>query len=110
MTDCIGKVLGKEVVYRLLSSIAHSHPCALIQAGFHAPDPNNPTTREKHLRPDMIAWLMLEAADVLSMPAWERSLLFGFDKAGLEAVLDRRYGEMGCSPDSCFWRQSANRQ
>lgn len=105
-TECIRETLDEEATYRLLSGVAHSHTWAIIQAGFHAPDPSTPTSLAKHLSFDAVAWLLMHAADALARPVWEKMLLFGFDNHKLEAILTRRYEEMERQARTFFWRQA----
>jgi hypothetical protein len=105
-TKCIRETLDEEATYRLLSGVAHSHTWAIIQAGFHAPDPSTPTSLAKHLSSEAVAWLLRHAADALARPIWEKMLLFGFDNRKLEAILTRRYEEMERQARTFFWRQA----
>ena len=104
-TESIRMLLGTETTYRMLSGIAHSHPWALIQVGFRAPDPKVPTMLTKHLSKASAGWLLMHAADILARPVWEKTLLYGFDRQRLESLLETRYEEIGYAEARFFWRK-----
>jgi len=102
-TQCVATILDEEKLYRISSAVVHAHPWALIQVGFHAPDPNRPDMLKKSLSKTSAALFLLTALDFLAKPAWAEALLFGYNPRLLSGILERRYEEMGIDKCRRFW-------
>lgn len=102
-TDCIAETLDEAALYRTLSAMAHAHPWAVTQLGFHASDSNKPSSLAKAMNSDAAAHLLITAANMLAKPVWAKTSLFGHNLDYLAEILERRYREMGLGRNGYFW-------
>jgi hypothetical protein len=115
VTDVIRDMLDKEAEYRLLSAITHGHHWALQQLSFQLADDakvgatasavvNNSThLLEKHLAPNSVAYLCLEAVTAFTKSFWYMCQLFGWSIEDAKALLDRNYDRLQIRTELRFW-------
>lgn len=103
-TECIRDNLSNESGYRILSSIAHSHPSSMISLSFHAKDESVPSILSKHISVGSACWLLMTAADAFSAIAWRQAAYFGYDLEEFRKLLDEIYDGMGIKKESRFWQ------
>jgi hypothetical protein len=112
-TEVVGMMLDEEVMYRLLSAVAHGHSWAIASLGFKkiADDPRSlhvggvPVTgMEKAAHTKGIGYLGVVAAKAWAKPLWYRCRCFGRDEARLAALLESTFDKLGITPASRFWR------
>ncbi len=102
-TECIRDYLSNESGYRILSSIAHSHPSAMISVSFKATTESEPSLLSKNLSVGSACWLLMTAADAFSAIAWRQASYFGYDLEEFRHSLDAIYDGMGLREESRFW-------
>jgi len=103
-TECIRDNLFNEVGYRILSSIAHSHPSAMISVSFRAKNESEPALLSKNLSVGSACWLLMTGADAFSAIAWRQASYFGYDLEEFRHSLDEIYDGMGIRKKSRFWQ------
>jgi hypothetical protein len=103
-TECIRDNLFNESGYRILSSIAHSHPSAMISLSFKAKTESEPSLLSKNLSVGSACWLLMTAADAFSAIAWRQASYFGYDLKEFRHLLDKKYDEMGIRKENRFWQ------
>lgn len=103
-TECIRDNLFNESGYRILSSIAHSHPSAMISVSFKAKNKAEPSLISKNLSVGSACWLLMTAADAFSAIAWRQATYFGYNLEEFRNLLDDIYDGMGIRTESRFWR------
>lgn len=104
-TSLVGDVLGRAHHYRLLCAVTHGNPWAMTELGFKKADELGSTYHEPALELRSAAYLITVPAECLARCLWDRTLLFGFDKATLESRLKSMYDDLGLndSPGTRFW-------
>lgn len=102
-TECIRDNLFNESGYRILSSVAHSHPSAMISVAFKATDESKPLLLSKNLSVGSACWLLVTAADAFSAIAWRQANYFGYDLEEFRQSLDTIYDGMGIRKENRFW-------
>ena len=102
-TECIQKNLLNESGYRILSSVAHSHPSSLISVSFTAKDEEAPLLLSKHISISSICWLLMTASDAFSAVVWRQASYFGYDLNELHSMLSDIYDMMGIRKDRRLW-------
>lgn len=102
-TECIRDNLFNESGYRILSSIAHSHPSAMISVSFKAINESEPSLLSKNLSVGSACWLLMTASDAFSAIAWRQASYFGYDLEEFRHSLDTVYDGMGIRKESRFW-------
>ena len=111
-TEVIKLMLDEEVMYRLLSAVAHGHGWTIRSLSFKpvpedaiSPDVGGvPVTRfEKTVKIDRLAWLGLTAAMAFTKPVWYKCRYFAWDAGRLIAVLDRTFDQLQVKPAVRFW-------
>lgn len=103
-TDCIADVFGSEILYRLVSAVAHSQSSAVVELGFVAQDPEVLTLMKKGMAPNAATVLLVTAAEALGRPSWAEARLFGLNTPRLAVILERRFLEMQVNEARFFWR------
>lgn len=103
-TACIRDNLFNESGYRILSSIAHSHPSAMISVSFKAKNESEPSLLSKNLSVESACWLLMTAADAFSAIAWRQASYFGYDLEEFRHSLDEIYDGMGIKKERRFWQ------
>lgn len=103
-TECIRDNLFNESGYRILSSIAHSHPSAMISVSFKAKNESEPSLLSKNLSVGSACWLLMTAADAFSAIAWRQASYFGYDLEEFGHLLNEIYDGMGIRKDGRFWQ------
>lgn len=112
-TDIIKLMLDEEVMYRLLSAVAHGHTWAITLLAFkvvsQTGDPHMGAvpihTLEKKLDARSLAELGLCAAKAFARPVWHHCCYFGWDKAKLAMLLDTVFDNLQVERVARFWRE-----
>jgi hypothetical protein len=102
-TDCIADVFGSEILYRLVSAVAHSQSSAVVELGFVAQDPDVLTLMKKGMAPNAAIVLLVTAAEALGRPSWAKARLFGLNTARLAVILERHFKDMQIKEARFFW-------
>jgi hypothetical protein len=102
-TDLAKKYLAGEVIWRVLSSVAHGDPATLMRASFRLAAPN---LVEKHLSADAAATLMVHSARWFARCAWAYLGYSGWTGTRLSGILEHVYDGMLLDEDVRFWRPS----
>jgi hypothetical protein len=103
-TECIEKELGEEILFRIMSAMAHAKSWALLQLGYHAPKSESPTILRKNLSKPGAVVLLETSAKMISKCVWVRSSLYGHDLEKLSDLLDKGFNKMGFEADHAYWR------
>jgi hypothetical protein len=111
MTELIRSVLDEEVMYRLLSAVAHAHFWAIHQLSFQrvSPGPAGFQAMQKSPNPTGMMYLSLGALRAFSRAVWKMCLYCGWDRRLLDAVLTRAFDAIGATPHVRFWRDVTDR-
>ncbi len=117
VTETVAQMLDREWLYRVLSGAAHGHFWALINLSFGLVGGADGAFKtrsasgvrvhqmEKSLSPESILGLSAEVLRALSMSIWSRFCLFGWDRSGLEALMESLFDKIEVNNDqSRFWR------
>ena len=102
-TECIEGEFGEEVLFRILSAVAHGRTWATQQVGFTAPDNDNPTILQKNLSKSGALLLLSTSAEILTRTAWIRSKLLGHDLEKFTALVNESFIKMGLNGNQASW-------
>jgi len=102
-TECIRDNLFNESGYRILSSIAHSHPSSLISLSFQVRDGSKPLTASKNISVGSACWLLMTAVDAFSLIFWRQASYFGHDLEEVRKILDDIYDGMSIGKENRVW-------
>ena len=100
----IEETIGDSSIYAMLSPVAHGNPRMSLGLG---------TDQVLKSQSAMITGLTVQAANwLVTVPVrwiartfWVQSELFGWDVAGIEAMLEREWDRAGFNESSRFWRR-----
>lgn len=102
-TDLVGEVLGRAKDYRLLCAVTHGNPWAMTELGFAKVDELGSTYHRPALNVLAAAYLITLPAECLARCLWERTVLYGFDRALLGSRLTTMYDDLGLTDGPRFW-------
>ena len=102
-TKCIEGEFGEEVLFRILSAVAHGRTWAIQQVGFTVPNNDNPMILQKNLSKPGALLLLSNAAKILTKTAWIRSKLFGHDLEKFTALVKESCIKMGLNGRQASW-------
>ena len=113
VTDLVGEMLQEEVLYRLLSAVAHGHHWAIHQLSFtkapqfdtvSAISGTKLTGLTKGANIDSMALLILVAASTFARAVWYKALYLGWDRDLLRTLLEERFDRLGAADHLRCWR------
>jgi hypothetical protein len=104
ITNIIASTLAREIDYRLLSSIAHSHHWALGQLGFDFEEVDGQLVGTKKVDADAMMWLGSVTFSSTARALWFWWRLYGWDMPILEAIFDATADELRLTDPMRFWR------
>jgi hypothetical protein len=110
-TEIIRSMLDEELIYRLLSGLAHGHAWAIFSLAYKTVgDPNESEIGgvrihlvEKRI-PEFVNQLAFSAARALAKPCWYQCRYHGWDEARLVSIFERTFDELWIQPQERFWR------
>jgi hypothetical protein len=111
-TSLVRDVLRHPWLYRLSSAVLHGHLWTLrlcydeVEGEFPAVAGVPMGAITKSAKPDMMAYVLLNAASAFARPVWCQTLYLGWNAEELEGILERRFDEMGLSDRDRFWRST----
>ncbi len=115
-TEIVGKVLDEEVMYRLLSAVAHGHHWAIRQLCYQESavddcDIDGTPTKafRKTVRVDRMALLASCGVRALIHAVWNQCRYFGWDVLKFEEVFEDVADKMRLTDRVRFWRGESPR-